>query len=275
MQGLDSPIRLVVNADGFGVDAAITRGTLRAHQEGIVTSTSVIGNCADPGAIRTELAHAPALGVGVHLTLTGGAPIARPSTVRSLLGRDGHFPSQVKDVFLSWAKAEPRADEIEREFDAQVARLRDTGLAVDHLDTRDHVGVLPIVGRAVEAVARRHGIAGVRTTVERPTLAWLTEIRRSLTTAALGSLAWFNRRQMGVLRHGPRTWGYFERGRLDEIRIMEILGRLGPGIHELICAPRESDDPVERAEFVALLSARVRAGLARRGIALCRWADLF
>jgi hypothetical protein len=137
------------------------------------------------------------------------------------------------------------------------------------------VGVLPIVGRAVEAVARRHGIAGVRTTVERPTLAWLTEIRRSQTTAALGSLAWFNRRQMGVLRHGPRTWGYFERGRLDEIRIMEILGRLGPGIHELICAPRESDDPVERAEFVALLSARVRAGLARRGIALCRWADLF
>jgi len=46
-----------------------------------------------------------------------------------------------------------------------------------------------VVGRAVETVARRHGIAGVRTAVERPTLAWLTEIRRSLTTAALSSLA--------------------------------------------------------------------------------------
>ena len=91
MQGLDSPIRLVVNADGFGLDAAITRGTLRAHREGIVTSTSVIGNCADPDAIRGELARAPALGVGVHLTLTGGAPIARPSAIRSLWRPDGAF----------------------------------------------------------------------------------------------------------------------------------------------------------------------------------------
>jgi predicted glycoside hydrolase/deacetylase ChbG (UPF0249 family) len=275
MQVSDTPIRLVVNADGFGGDPAITAGTLRAHREGIVTSTSVIGNCADPDAIRAQLALVPALGIGVHLALTGGASVARPSTVRSLLGPDEKFPSEVSEVFLSWAKAQPRADEIEREFDAQVARLRDTGLAIDHLSTCHHVGFLPVVGHAVEAVARRHGIAGVRTAVERPTLAWLTEVRRSLTTAALAGLAWFNRRQMGALRHGPKTWGYFERGRLDEIRIIEILGRLDPGIHELICAPRESDTPAEQDEMIALSSSRVRAGLARRGIALCRWADLF
>jgi predicted glycoside hydrolase/deacetylase ChbG (UPF0249 family) len=275
MKAPDSAIRLVVNADGFAGDTALTRGIVRAHREGIVTSTSVIGNCADPNAVRAELAAVPALGVGVHLTLTGGAPIARPSSVRSLLGPDDQFPSEVREVFLSWAKAAPQGDEIEREFDAQVARLRDAGLAIDHLSTCHHVGFLPVVGRAVETVARRHGIAGVRTAVERPTLAWLTEIRRSLTTAALSSLAWFNRRQMGILRHGPTSWGYFESGRLDEIRIMEILGRLGPGIHELICAPRESDDPVESGELAALLSARVRAGLARRGIELCRWAELF
>jgi predicted glycoside hydrolase/deacetylase ChbG (UPF0249 family) len=275
MKAPDSAIRLVVNADGFAGDTALTRGIVRAHREGIVTSTSVIGNCADPNAVRAELAAVPALGVGVHLTLTGGAPIARPSTVRSLLGPDDQFPSEVREVFLSWAKAAPRGDEIEREFDAQVARLRDTGLAIDHLSTCHHVGFLPVVGRAVETVARRHGIAGVRTAVERPTLAWLTEIRRSLTTATLSSLAWFNRRQMGILCHGPTSWGYFESGRLVEIRIMEILGRLGPGIHELICAPRESDDPVESGELAALLSSRVRAGLARRGIELCLWSDLF
>jgi predicted glycoside hydrolase/deacetylase ChbG (UPF0249 family) len=275
MNAPDSAIRLVVNADGFAGDATITRGTLRAHREGIVTSTSVIGNCTDPSGVRAELATVPDLGIGVHLTLTGGAPIARPSTIRSLLGSDEQFPSQVRDVFLSWAKAAPRGDEIEREFDAQVAHLRDAGLAIDHLSTCHHVGFLPVVGHAVETVARRHGIAGVRTAVERPTLAWFTEVRRSLTTAALSSLAWFNRRQMGILRHGPTSWGYFEQGRLDEIRIMEILGRLGPGIHELICAPRESDDPNDRRELAALLSPRVRDGLARRGIELCRWSDLF
>jgi len=105
----------VVNADGFAGDTALTRGIVRAHREGIVTSTSVIGNCADPNAVRAELAAVPALGVGVHLTLTGGAPIARPSSVRSLLGPDDQFPSEVREVFLSWAKAAPQGDEIERD----------------------------------------------------------------------------------------------------------------------------------------------------------------
>ena len=40
-------IRLVVNADDFGMSPAISRGILRAHREGIVTSTSVLGNCDD------------------------------------------------------------------------------------------------------------------------------------------------------------------------------------------------------------------------------------
>ena len=36
-----------------------------------------------------------------------------------------------------------------------------------------------------------------------------------------------------------------------------------------------SDDPNDRRELAALLSPRVRDGLARRGIELCRWSDLF
>ena len=33
---------LIVNADDFGLTAGITRGILRAHDEGIVTSTSLM-----------------------------------------------------------------------------------------------------------------------------------------------------------------------------------------------------------------------------------------
>jgi predicted glycoside hydrolase/deacetylase ChbG (UPF0249 family) len=43
-------IRLVVNADGFGGSAAVSRGVLRSHHAGIVTSTSIVGNCPDPPA---------------------------------------------------------------------------------------------------------------------------------------------------------------------------------------------------------------------------------
>ena len=141
-------IRLVVNADGFGASPAITRGVLQGHRQGIITSTSIIGNCADPAAVKALLDEAPGLGVGVHLTLVKGPSVAPPNAVRSLLGPDGRFPSQPAEVLYSWAKGAMRADDVEREFEAQVARLADTGLRIDHLDTGFHLGFLPAIGRA-------------------------------------------------------------------------------------------------------------------------------
>jgi len=271
-------IRLVVNADGFGVSAARTRGILAAHQGGIVTSTSVLGNAADLDAIQIGLGQAPNLGVGVQLSLKDGAPVAKPDSVPSLLDSHGNFPSRERDVLLNWAKAAMLPAHIELEFDAQVARLRDLGLVIDHLCARGCVGAIPMVAQAMENVARRHGIAGLRTAVERPTLAWAADLPRGLATAALGTMAWYSRRQLGARRHGPQSWGDFERGRLDEIRILETLGRMGPGSHEIVCQPEldsASDKSPLRSEVTALASARVREALTRRHIELCRWSDLF
>src|SRR4029077_18713577 len=107
------------------------------------------------------LAEAPTLGVGVHLALVGGGPVTDPGTVPSLLAPGGRFPARESDFIAAWAKGQIVPAEVEREFDAQVRRIREAGVAVDHLDTHHHLGFLPAVGRAVEAVARRHGIAGI------------------------------------------------------------------------------------------------------------------
>jgi predicted glycoside hydrolase/deacetylase ChbG (UPF0249 family) len=271
-------IRLVVNADGFGTSVQRDRAILATHESGIVTSTSVLGNAVDPAALKQALTAAPELGVGVLLALVGGAPVSAPETVPSLLGPDGRFPNLAKDVALNWAKAWVKADEVERELDAQVARLRDLALSVDHLCSKDGLGFLPIVAHAQENVAKRHGILGLRVSVERPALTWLADPRRGMTTTALAAMAWLSRRDLGLRRHGPQSWGYFESGRLDEVRILEILGRLGPGSHEMICHP-ELDGDLEGAprnsEVFALTSARVRSAIAQRQVELCRWADLF
>ena len=271
-------IRLVVNADGFGVSDPRTQGILAAHRDGMVTSTSVLGNATDPETIKTTLAQSPQLGVGVLLSLEDGAPVAKAGQVPSLVDGDGNFPTRERDILLNWAKVTIQPTHIEAEFDAQVGRLRDLGLVIDHLCAKGSIGFLPVVAQAMESVARRHGIAGLRTAVERPTLAWTSDLPRGLATAALGAMAWYSRRQLGERRHGPQSWGYFERGRLDEIRILEILGRLGPGSHEIICQPElasASQPSHPRSEVAALTSARVRQALLDRNIELCRWSDLF
>jgi chitin disaccharide deacetylase len=279
--GVPSPaasVRLVVNADGFGSSAQRDRAVIATHQNGIVTSTSVLGNAADPVAVKQALGAVPALGVGVQLSLVDGAPVASPDTVPSLLGPDGKFPPRARDVVLNWAKAALKADEVEQELDAQVSRLRDVGLAIDHLCNKDGLGFLPLVAQAQEKVARRHGIPGLRVAVEKPTLAWTSDLKRGMGTAAMAAMAWLSRRDLGARRHGPQSWGFFETGRLDEIRILEILGRLGAGTHELICHPDLGADLASaprNSESFALASTRVRAVLVDRKIELCRWADLF
>jgi predicted glycoside hydrolase/deacetylase ChbG (UPF0249 family) len=280
-------IRLVVNADDFGMSPAISRGILRAHREGIVTSTSLLGTTPDLPGARAMLAEAPTLGVGVHLALCGGRPVAHPDSIPSLLTPEGKLPARGQEFIAAWAKGRIIPAEVERELDAQVARVRAAGIAIDHLDTHHHLGFLPVVGRAVEAVARRHGIAGIRSAVERPTLAWVTDPRRGLEAGVITLSAWLTRRQLGARRHGPQSWGYVESGHLDDIRILEIIGRLGPGPHELICHPGEAPAAADgespetstryqrTAELASLTSAKVRRALEQRSVGLCRWGDLF
>ncbi len=62
---------LVVNADDFGLSEGVNRGLIRAHEEGIVTSASLMVR-ACPAAAIAAAAYArarPQLGVGLHLDL--------------------------------------------------------------------------------------------------------------------------------------------------------------------------------------------------------------
>ena len=61
--------RLVVNADDFGRSAAINRGILRAHREGIVTSASLMVRYPAAAPAATAARANPKLGVGLHLDL--------------------------------------------------------------------------------------------------------------------------------------------------------------------------------------------------------------
>jgi predicted glycoside hydrolase/deacetylase ChbG (UPF0249 family) len=284
MQPLDSTgedpnfqVRLVVNADDFGMSPSISRGIVRAHRDGIVTSTSLLGNCDDLDDTRVTLAQAPELGVGVHLALVGGSPVADPATVPSLLAESGRFHARGAEFIAAWMKRQIDPADVEREFDAQVTRVRAAGITVDHLDTHHHLGFLPAVGRSVENVARKHGIGAIRSEIEAPTLSWVTDPRRGLKASVLTGLNWLTRRQLGARRHSAQSWGYVESGRLDEVRVLEIIGRIGPGTHELICHPGEEQTPIYdyTGELRTLTSAKVRRALDQRGITLCRWGDLF
>jgi predicted glycoside hydrolase/deacetylase ChbG (UPF0249 family) len=134
--------QLIVNADDFGRTRGVSAGILRAHLDGIVTSTTAMMNL--PGVVpdlhraRTE---APQLGLGVHLNFTVGRPLLPVEWCSSLVDGHGHFLT--RDVLM----AQPdriTADELHAELKSQITAFKNAmDRLPDHIDAHQFVHLYP------------------------------------------------------------------------------------------------------------------------------------
>src|SRR5579862_9211256 len=116
---------LIVNADDLGWTDGVNRGIADAHRNGIVTSASLLAN-GPAFQSGVELAHAtPGLGVGVHLNLSDGEPVADRESVTTLLNDRGEFEGRPESLLLRLARRSVLLSEIEQEWDAQIQKIRD------------------------------------------------------------------------------------------------------------------------------------------------------
>jgi len=84
-------LKLIVNADDFGLTEKVNEGILKCFSNGILRSTSLMANGQSfehaIGIIRSN----PELDIGVHLTLVEEKPVLDAAKLPSLVGEDGHF----------------------------------------------------------------------------------------------------------------------------------------------------------------------------------------
>src|SRR5439155_72011 len=115
--------RLVVGGDDFGAAREVNAAIVRAHREGILTSTSLMVT-GDAAAEAAALAREnPRLGVGLHLVLVQGRPAAPAAEIPALRARDGAFrrapvPTGLRYAWL-WLSRAGRA-QLRREIVAQL-----------------------------------------------------------------------------------------------------------------------------------------------------------
>ena len=157
------PPLLIITADDFGLTEGISRAIVRAHEQGIVTATSVlaVGRAFESGA--RMLRDAPGLAVGAHLAIVGeDPPLLSAAEVPTLVDRRGRFPLSYRTVVRRAALGRIDPDDVAREFAAQLAAIRAQGLRVGHLDTHQHTHLWPSIARTVVDLARAEGIGVVR-----------------------------------------------------------------------------------------------------------------
>jgi hopanoid biosynthesis associated protein HpnK len=273
----DSVRRLIVNADDFGRSPSINAAVIRAHREGILTTTSLMVN--EPAFTEAvELAKQnPKLGVGLHLTLLCGHSALPPETIPGLVNQRGEFSDNPAKVGCRYFFQRNLHEQLRGEIHAQFAKFRDTGLLLDHVNGHLHLHLHPTVFRILMEHADQLGIRHLRLTREPFWLdARLASGRRlyrlahAVIFSILPRLARSSLRRQKI-RHTQRVFGLLENDRVDEAYVLKLLNVLPPGDSELYSHP--SLDKFKH-EFDALVSPRAKALVEKLGIQLIRYQDL-
>lgn len=268
----------------------MNRGIAESHRNGIVTSASLLANGA-AFASGVEIARStPGLGVGVHLNLSDGEPVADRELVTTLLNDRGELQGRPESLLLRRARRTLLLDEVEQEWDAQIQKIRNSGIEPTHLDGHRHVQMLPGLFEIVLRLAKRHGIAAVRVSHEESSLrAALSAgakqkgtvvMRQGVQARGLKLLAPDAREQ--AERAGIATSDFFcgiaQTGELTREGVLRLLEILPDGTTELMCHPGYADADLAKsatrlqasrqAEVEILTDTKIRNLVASQGIRL-------
>ncbi|EJU9973773.1 chitin disaccharide deacetylase [Vibrio alginolyticus] len=144
-------MKVIFNADDFGLTRGVNSGIVKAHQQGVVRSTTMmVGMDAEQHAL--ELArHNPDLKIGVHLRFTAGVPITKHPNLTN--GR-----SYFINYDELWSKQDFETQVVYDEAKAQVEHFLSLGLELSHLDSHHHAHTHPQILPVIKEVANEYRV---------------------------------------------------------------------------------------------------------------------
>jgi chitin disaccharide deacetylase len=277
--------QLIVNADDLGLTPAVNRGVVRAFQDGIVTSASLLvtGSAFEDAVALAQ--ENPKLDVGLHLALVEERAVLGPDVLPTLVDETGRFPRTSAEFIqrailggISW-------HEVEQEIAAQIALFQKTGLRLSHLNSHQHLHMFPPVFQIVRRLARWMDNVWVRNSAgpwRKPPHVrmgrWIQQVGLNLTSLSARAL---HGSPLPEMPDG--MFGFEVGGHLTPSALEQILRRIPDGLYELICHPGEDDADTQTRyshwdyrwaeELETLTAPQTRVILEEQGIVLTSFRE--
>ena len=248
--------RLIVNADDFGLTHGINRAVQDLHQLGALTSTTLMAAAPRFHEAVEISQQQKLLGVGCHIVLVDGSPVADAATIPTLLdparqpGSEPRFRATLGEFVRDLYLGQIDSTHIEREATAQILRLQRAGIAVTHVDTHKHTHMFPRVLKSVLRATQACNIRAIRNPFEP---SWSVA-----ATPNAGHVRAWQVRLLRTLRHS--FWkliqqhdftttdgciGVAATGTLNEATLRALLNSRPEGTFELVCHPAYMDDELK------------------------------
>jgi hopanoid biosynthesis associated protein HpnK len=275
---------VIFNADDLGYSSAVNEAVARAHEQGLLTSASlmVTGQAADEAIALAR--QTPTLAVGLHLVMVDGRPVLPASQIPHLVDRCGSFPSNAVQVGLHYALSRTARQELRRELSAQFERFAATGLPLSHVDSHLHMHMHPFIFDWLLPLAEQYGAAGLRIPYDDLGLA-LAYDRHGAAIKVTWAIVFgllrrhaLRRMRQHRLAVAGRVYGLMQSGHMQEAYVISLLHRLqGPAaevyFHPSSAADGRSQGP-NPGDLASLLSPAVRQVIRERNLRLATYATL-
>lgn len=272
----------IINGDDFGFSHGVNQAIIKAHKEGVLTSTSlmVTGEAFDEAV---DLAHAhPSLAVGLHLVLVCGRAALPPSQIPHLVDEAGNFPYTPERSGLRYQFNRSTHEELQREIRAQLEKFRSTGLRLSHVDGHLHMHMHPLVLRILVDLADEFHIQVIRLPHEELGMSLRLDRQNLLTKLVwAGVFGGLRRYGEGLLKSkgigfADRVYGLLQTGSVTEEYLLGLIPQIQATRVEIYCHPAiaipgealNGPSGAGEAELAALLSGQVREVLAAKGFEL-------
>lgn len=279
--------KLIVNADDFGLHTEVNKAIIQGYQKGCIRSTSLIptGAAVDE-AVQMALEN-PGLGVGVHLTLVAEKPILPVDKVKTLVGEDGKFLPDHVAFIKKYVTGGIDENELLAECDAQIARATGLGLEITHLDSHQHLHVLPGLSKICLKLMGKYNISKLRFPGESFTFTggYPTPVARMVAKCGLTVCAMMARSKAKAYNKvmPDHFFGMVAGGHNEEKYFMQIVKSLPEGVSEIMIHPGADDKALGKVydwqyhwedELQSVTSSDVMRYLTERGIKLISYRDL-
>lgn len=274
---------LVINADDFGFSHDVNAAIIQAHEEGILTSTSlmVTGDAAQE-AIALAKNH-PHLAVGLHLVLVCGKSVLPPAQIPHLVDSQGNFSHNPTQAGLNYQFNQATRAELRLEISAQLEKFRNSGLNLAHVDGHLHLHVHPVILNILTEFAGEFQIKFIRLPSEELTKNLKID-RRNLLIKIVWSIVFGQLRNYGEsllkahnIKFADRVYGLLQTGNVSEEYLLSLIPQIEAELVEIYAHPTSVNTKINNSgeiELAALLSERVREILSIKGFELSNYNQL-
>ena len=153
---------MIVTGDDFGLSTPVNEAIVKAHEKGILTTTSLMVSApaAEDAVARAKTL--PELNVGLHLVLSNGKATSPAAEIPALAHANGQLDNNLVRTGIMMFFDPGTKKQLEKEIRAQFEAFKATGLKLDHVNAHNHMHLHPTVFDLIIKIGKEFGITAIR-----------------------------------------------------------------------------------------------------------------